>query len=112
MLKQNVYQQYSWEIEILLSNQDFYSQRVSEISEGVAYIKADMKVDMRFPYAMKIMQMQTPPPVKNYSKHGKWTPGTASSTSAIKDIESSGLGFQEGEIMPISHPELLHMVLF
>lgn len=63
MLKQDVYQQYSWETEILLSKQDFYSQRVSEISEGVAYIKADMKVDMRFPYAMETMQMQPPPPV-------------------------------------------------
>lgn len=57
------YQQYSWEIEILLSKQDFYSQRVSEISEVVAYIKADMKVDMRFPYAMETRQMQTPPSV-------------------------------------------------
>lgn len=59
----DVYQQYSWEIEILLSKQDFYSQRVSEISEVVAYIKADMKVDMRFLYAMETRQMQTPPSV-------------------------------------------------
>lgn len=59
----DVYQQYSWEIEILLSKQEFYSQHVSEISEVVAYIKADMKVDMRFPYAMETRQMQTPPSV-------------------------------------------------
>lgn len=29
--------------------------------EGVAYIKAGFKVDMRFPYVMEAMQMQTPP---------------------------------------------------
>lgn len=63
VLKQDVYQQYSWETEILLSKQDFCSQRVSEISEVVANIKADMKVDMRFPYAMETRQMQTPPSV-------------------------------------------------
>lgn len=63
VLKQDVYQQYSWETEILLSKKDFCSQRVSEISEVVAYIKADMKVDMRFPDAMETRQMQTPPSV-------------------------------------------------
>lgn len=34
----------------------------------------------------------------------------ASTTSAIKDTERAGLGFQEGGILPVSHPGLLRMV--
>lgn len=52
MLKQDVYQQYSWKIKILLSKQDSCSQRVSEIAEEVAYINVDMKFAVRFPNVM------------------------------------------------------------